>query len=357
MSWFSLLHSEKVLWDSQELVSNVLKGTILKTWISEKIITDSKIYTVPRDITASIFARKITPSLTPISKDFAGKLLERVVRDPRFEALIPEIFERFHKIGQIKKPELSANLALIPRSHCDPEPIPSNPDYLPPEGVRKLVLYFFDNYVVEEAIDLTQHLKSSLYCHKSFSSLIQLAVITSLRPVSEKIVHASMAAFTRKTLTTTIDFACKKIINVVTGSLIYSVFLKTMNWLSESYDNNGLINHSIDHIIQFLPSPSSLVWIVSAAHIAAMVKVILDTKTAEHKTYDADKDEVKQVVFEMTKSLIVDGLNEAKLFRGLNLQPSHVKIETLAKWLSEEATGMFWKDAHRIKILDIPLVT
>lgn len=354
MSWFNLIAKQKSILDSNNLLKNAFNGTLHRTWILDRVVKSNTLYHRTSNAAATNIIHKLTPAIAPLRKEISTKLLEKAIKDPAFTAIIPEMFEHYHLVAETNH---SYHDNFITDQNKAPMPkliAVTHKAILSSEGAKQMVHHFFDNHLIDEAMDLTKDLKKSLYCRNTFTGLIQKAIVTSLKPHCENALNIGIEMAIRLAVDQALETCCEKMVTIITLPLIYGFTLFGFEQISEALDQEPIFDEIPTTILNLSPSKSTLMWSLTTFQVIKASKAIFDAHR-KSPSETSDKADVKILFVELTKTPLMKALKESLLLRNLKVPPSDEKVEALAKWLIEETIDLYWAELVKIKFLKLPL--
>lgn len=347
MSWFSLIQAEQSVLDSQQFFKNLLTGEFFGEYAVEKILKKKQSYQKVRSAVSNFFSCKLCKPLDSISTEVTQKLLERVVMGEKLPELFPELFDRFHGIAHAIQFKESIQ-SLTSSQDSEEEKDTSN--------MHQLVHHIFDQFLASDALAYKQWIEAMESGDDALKIFVKKAVFASLFPVCKKTIHSSFQILIKSGIENAVDNAFKTGISIITITSIYSLTKDLFDCTTNLCDDTPL-NHTFEFMQSHMPSGTKTLWALTAIHIAEMVKVFWKARRLKLVNTDLNKDQVKALVNNMTKEPIKNALHETEIFKALNMTFKTEKIDAFVRILIDETIDYYWEDIHKIRFLNMPLVT
>jgi hypothetical protein len=185
-----------------------------------------------------------------------------------------------------------------------------------------------------------------------FQEITKTVIIFSLEPFCKKVVKNGLRIFVQKQIEKNFDSIWGKGISLAAITGLYHIALSALK--CPVLNRNSLLQHSIDSVTPYLPSPTTLMSVLTAFHVAKMIHIFWKTDFDEE---DSDKEEVKQLIVEQTKQPIKAALEEKPTYKVLHHFLKEEKMDALISFLVKELIDhCYWENLHQTRIFNIPLV-
>jgi len=342
-------------------MKSIFTGEIIGSLIFERSVKNNPIHRAIRGAIGDVFSQLLFPKFLPYNRDIATNFLEHSVTKEKLYHLKTRI-----KIGLPKLSLASAgkscltatkNLSINYLKHNKMAPFRAllcarEPTKLP-ERVNDLMNYLLLNYEQDDAMEIY-----SLVSNGKLSAAAHKVTILSLRPICEKAVAASINSALKTTAGVVYDFSIKKIITLTSLPIIYGLVLAGLEKTAQYYNGNaaalnlaygaGIAGDTI--------SPESLLWLMTASNAIDIGYLFLKTLHTKTLNNDLDKEEVKNLAFQISKESIAKKIQENSFIMWAGIIETPEEIEAVTKGLIAETVEFYWNDLSKIKFLGLPLV-
>jgi hypothetical protein len=94
MSWFSLLQSEKSVFDSQSFFESTLSGGFIGKYVVNRWLNNNQIYVKIKETAAAFFFERLRSRIDPISKKISNRILIKIIHGKNSPRLFPGIAKK-----------------------------------------------------------------------------------------------------------------------------------------------------------------------------------------------------------------------------------------------------------------------
>lgn len=344
MSWFSVGMHGKNAWQFHGSMGRIISGEFISDFVYRHAIHHNPINSYVRSVSTNYFRNLALPKVLPASKDIAQRVITRTLTPEKMIFVKQRLLEKYTQ-SSIKQ------LALVGKEVAK-------------LGFRNLTSRFFGanlNGGVKKGEDLQlvpfEH-DSQAYNAKaikflkrgSFSDATLIFAESMLLPVCDQAVQKALAGMTKAAVESAYDLTLKKTCSLVVMPLMYSVFFLAMETLNTNYEM-PIIEHQ-----EYLPTPFTILSLVTAANALHLGKCIWDESKKHQGTVDLDKEEVKKLAFEKARKEMSQKLKENNLLTSLEMNKTQEDVDNLVKVFISELVDFYWKDLHETKVLGLSLV-
>jgi hypothetical protein len=357
-SWFHIGIEVKNAWDSHNLVKDALTGTLLgnllverglKKWpaylkirdgiavhVSSKLMTRSDL--ASREISLKILENTLDKShISKVSSALKQKVANMTCRD--FFACSSFGFTALKKVAagyffNSSQPALPADLAISAQAEASSS------------SIRGVARYVYQNYSNQKAHALLQLLASGEY-----AEFTQNILHSSLQPVCETAVKASLSSLTKLAVSNGIDSGAKAAVSILVPPLFYKAMISLVLAVQHRFEASRVYFPKEDPT----SSLSSMLALSTLIHFSLIASAILRRRMSPMQA-NVDKSQIQQLVLHFSKDPIQRKLKDNQLFKCLENELDQATIDAFVTNMLNGVVEFYWQDFAGKKLLGIPLV-